>query len=79
MDDDEEEVEDPRAEMAEFDLVLDKSSTIPSGDEPLNMEFFQRCTSSMHAISELYRCANRVYQLYEERKKLVAGLRAGMA
>ena len=79
MDNDDKEVEDPRAEMAEFDLVLDKSSTIPSGNEPLNAEFVQRCASLMHAISKLYRCANRVYRLQEERKKLVAGLCVGMA
>jgi hypothetical protein len=35
--------------------------------------------SSVHAIAELYRAANRVYRLHEERKRLVAGLRAGVA
>ena len=36
-------------------------------------------SSSVHAIAELYRAANRAYRLHEERRRLVAGLRAGAA
>jgi hypothetical protein len=64
--------------MAEFDILLDDSSirrADPSGRDVVS----NHRSSSVHAIAELYRTANKVYRLHEERKKLVAGLRAGVA
>merc|ERR1711862_192082 len=52
---------EPSVIMAEFELLLDAKQQM----------------SPMHAITKLYRAANRVYRLHEERKKLIAGLRAG--
>jgi len=81
-DDDEEDDEELPVVMAEFDLLLDDSSLTPS-DEVQSTKYGEDVTkhraSSMHAITELYRCANKVYRLHEERKKLVTGLRAGEA
>lgn len=54
--------------MAEFDLALDGASDAAG-----------RKSSPVHALAELYSRANRVYRLHEERRKLVAGLRAGEA
>ncbi|KAL9178922.1 hypothetical protein ACHAXT_011895 [Thalassiosira profunda] len=78
-DEDDEDGELP-ALMAEFDLLLDDSSILA---EDSSTKYGQDVTksraSSMHAITELYRSANKVYRLHEERKRIVAGLRAGMA
>jgi len=60
--------------MAEFDVFLDDSSILPT----LSSMSSKRA-SSVHAISELYRAANRVYRIHEERKTLVAGLMTGLA
>jgi hypothetical protein len=67
--------------MAEFDVFLDdpsvssyrQSSRFGRDDLSVNG------ASSAHAVAELYRAANRVYRLHEERKRLVLGLRAGAA
>ncbi|KAL3807853.1 hypothetical protein ACHAXA_009881, partial [Cyclostephanos tholiformis] len=59
--------------MADFDVLLD-DHTVPSSDVSGGGS-----SSAVHAIAELYRAANRVYRLHEERKRLVAGLRAGAA
>ncbi len=64
--------------MAEFDIFLDDSS-IRSADQSSRDIASKHRSSSVHAIAELYRTANKVYRLHEERKKLVAGLRAGVA
>ncbi|KAL7430156.1 hypothetical protein ACHAXH_001221 [Discostella pseudostelligera] len=64
--------------MAEFDILLDDSS-IRRGDPSGREMVSNHRSSSVHAIAELYRTANKVYRLHEERKKLVAGLRAGVA
>ena len=60
--------------MAEFNIVLDDSSIVPDSDKSTTLK---PRMSSMHAVTELYRTANKLYRLHEERKKLVAGLRAG--
>ncbi|KAL7553777.1 hypothetical protein ACHAWF_017104, partial [Thalassiosira exigua] len=66
--------------MAEFDVFLDDSSLLSSADESkYGRDVVQRRASSMHAVTELYRAANKVYRLHEERKNIVAGLRAGEA
>lgn len=63
--------------MAEFDVFFDDSSGL---EKRLIMEQSQEnCASSAHVIAELYRAANRVYRLHEERKRLVAALRTGTA
>ncbi|KAL3757843.1 hypothetical protein ACHAWU_006151 [Discostella pseudostelligera] len=64
--------------MAEFDILLDDSSIRRAGPSGRDVVSNHR-SSSVHAIAELYRTANKVYRLHEERKKLVAGLRAGVA
>ena len=64
--------------LAEFDIFLDDSSLHPAGPSGRDIIPKHR-SSSVHAIAELYRTANKVYRLHEERKKLVAGLRAGVA
>ena len=67
--------------MAEFDLLLDDSSVLSKEVEESKYgeDVTKNRVSSMHAITELYRSANKVYRLHEERKKLMAGLRAGEA
>jgi hypothetical protein len=50
--------------MAEFNIVLDGTD---------------KASSDIHNIAELHRTANKVYRLHEERKKLVDGVRAGIA
>ncbi len=64
--------------MAEFDIFLDDSS-IRSADQSNRDIVSKHRSSSVHAIAELYRTANKVYRLHEERKKLVAGVHAGLA
>mmetsp|Transcript_22389 Transcript_22389/g.41117 ORF Transcript_22389/g.41117 Transcript_22389/m.41117 type:complete len:867 (+) Transcript_22389:243-2843(+) len=77
---DDEDDEELPVVMAEFDLLLDDSSIL---SEEQSTKYGEDVTkhraSSMHAITELYRSTNKVYRLHEERKKLVAGLRAGEA
>lgn len=65
--------------MAEFDIFLDDSSILPPADTKYGGEVTRYRVSSMHAVTELYRSANRVYRLHEDRRGLVAGLRAGEA
>mmetsp|Transcript_21300 Transcript_21300/g.46234 ORF Transcript_21300/g.46234 Transcript_21300/m.46234 type:complete len:795 (+) Transcript_21300:201-2585(+) len=66
--------------MAEFDLFLDNSSILSDSKESTKFsQDTKHRASSMHAITELYQTANKVYRLHEERKKLVVGLRAGVA
>jgi len=75
----EDEEEELPVVMAEFDLFLDDSSILSHESIKLGEDVSKKQASSMHAITELYRTANKVYRLHEERKKLVAGLRAGVA
>ncbi|KAL3806056.1 hypothetical protein ACHAXA_005779, partial [Cyclostephanos tholiformis] len=58
--------------MADFDVFLDDPSLLANRESATNI-------SLVHSIAELYRAANRVYRLHEERKRLVTGLRAGVA
>jgi hypothetical protein len=62
--------------MAEFDVFLDDSSIIYN-DEQYTSPHHHQSASSRHAITNLFRAANRVYRVFDERKRLVAGLRAG--
>jgi hypothetical protein len=62
--------------MAEFDLFLDDSTLRPKTS---NSDVSNHRASSMHGVTELYRCANKVYRLHEERKRLLSGLRTGQA
>lgn len=62
--------------MAEFDVFLDDSSIIYN-DEQFTSLHHHQSASSRHAITNLFRAANRVYRVFDERKRLVAGLRAG--
>jgi hypothetical protein len=62
--------------MAEFDVFLDDSSIIYN-DEQFTSQHHHQSASSRHAITNLFRAANRVYRAFDERKRLVAGLRAG--
>eukprot|EP00574_Skeletonema_japonicum_P008385 CAMPEP_0201719002 /NCGR_PEP_ID=MMETSP0593-20130828/4355_1 /ASSEMBLY_ACC=CAM_ASM_000672 /TAXON_ID=267983 /ORGANISM="Skeletonema japonicum, Strain CCMP2506" /LENGTH=831 /DNA_ID=CAMNT_0048209391 /DNA_START=133 /DNA_END=2628 /DNA_ORIENTATION=+ len=79
MEDDEEEDgendDDIPVVMASFDVILDDSSIIVNQSTKHQDATVHRA-SSMHAIAELYRTANRVYRLHEDRKKIVAGLKA---
>ena len=80
-DDDEdgkEEEEDLPVVMASFDVILDDSS-IKMNQSTKHQEATEHRASSMHAITELYRTANKVYRLHEDRKKIVAGLKAAEA
>jgi hypothetical protein len=63
--------------MAEFDLLLDDSSVLSKKSK--YEDATKQRASSMHAVTELYRTANKVYRLHEERKKLLSGLRAGQS
>jgi hypothetical protein len=84
-DDDDDEVDEDNNEeeddfsvmMAEFDMFLDDSSILTRASK--HQDATKQRASSMHAITELYRTANKVYRLHEERKKLLSGLRAGQA
>mmetsp|Transcript_3827 Transcript_3827/g.8597 ORF Transcript_3827/g.8597 Transcript_3827/m.8597 type:complete len:734 (+) Transcript_3827:187-2388(+) len=69
---------EPSVIMAEFEVLLDNSSIVAEMTSKYS-DVSQNRSSTMHAITRLYRSANRVYRLHEERKKLVAGLRAGEA
>ena len=62
--------------MAEFDVFLDDSSIIYN-DEQFTSLHNHQSASSRHAITNLFRAANRVYRVFDERKRLVAVLRAG--
>ena len=70
---------EPAVIMAEFEVLLDNSSIVAVKDTSKYSDVSQHRSSAMHAITRLYQSANRVYRLHEERKKLVAGLRAGEA
>ena len=61
--------------IASFDVILDDSSILANQSTKYQDATVHRA-SSVHAIAELYRTANRVYRLHEERKKIVAGLKA---
>jgi hypothetical protein len=63
--------------MAEFDLLLDDSSVLSKKSK--YEDATKQRASSMHAVTKLYRTANKVYRLHEERKKLLSGLRAGQS
>lgn len=63
--------------MAEFDMFLDDSSILTRASK--HQDATKQRASSMHAITELYRTANKVYRLHEERRNLLSGLRAGQA
>jgi hypothetical protein len=69
--------EDHSVMMAQFDIFLDDSSLLSSPGKQADTSNHR--ASSVHAITELYRMANKVYRLHEERKKLLSGLRAGQA
>ena len=60
--------------MASFDVILDDSSILVNKSTKHQDATVHRA-SSLHAITELYRTANKVYRLHEDRKKLVAGLK----
>lgn len=69
--------------MAKFDLFLDNSITFSDSNESSARKVDHNITryrdaSSRHAVTDLYQTANKVYRLHEERKKLVAGVNAGM-
>jgi len=80
-DDDDEEEEDGEEDddvpvvMASFDVILDDSSILVNQSTKHQDATVHRA-SSMHAITELYRTANKVYRLHEDRKKIVAGLKS---
>eukprot|EP00577_Skeletonema_sp_RCC1716_P010535 CAMPEP_0113408788 /NCGR_PEP_ID=MMETSP0013_2-20120614/20794_1 /TAXON_ID=2843 ORGANISM="Skeletonema costatum, Strain 1716" /NCGR_SAMPLE_ID=MMETSP0013_2 /ASSEMBLY_ACC=CAM_ASM_000158 /LENGTH=813 /DNA_ID=CAMNT_0000294849 /DNA_START=165 /DNA_END=2606 /DNA_ORIENTATION=+ /assembly_acc=CAM_ASM_000158 len=61
--------------MASFDVILDDSSILVNQSTKHQDATVDR-VSSVHAITELYRTANKVYRLHEDRKKIVAGLKA---
>lgn len=76
-DEEEQEDDDFPVVMAEFDLVLDDSSILIKATK--HQDATKERASSVHAVTELYRTANKVYRLHEERKRLLSGLRAGQA
>ena len=65
--------DEPSVVMAEFDLLLDDSSIL---SEEQSTKYGEDATkhraSSMHAITELYISANKVYRLHEEHRKMRA-------
>ena len=81
--------------MAEFDVFLDDPTVLLADDLQYSKYGHRddgtsgiggaagasssSSSSSVHAIAELYRAANKAYRLHEERRRLVAGLRAGAA
>jgi len=80
MEDDEQEEDDHDDDdfpvvMASFDVILDDSSILVNQSTKHQDATVDR-VSSVHAITELYRTANKVYRLHEDRKKIVAGLKA---
>lgn len=78
MEDDEEEDNDEDdfpVVMASFDVILDDASILANKSTKHQDATVHRA-SSVHAITELYRTANKVYRLHEDRKKIVAGLKA---
>jgi len=83
MEDDEQEEDDDTDDdlpvvMASFDVILDNSSILVNQSTKHQDATVHRA-SPIHTITELYRTANRVYRLHEERKKIVAGLKAAEA
>jgi len=64
--------------MAEYDVFLDDPPVLADRTHPNDGQDASGNGASS-AIAELYRAANRAYRLHEERKSLVAGLRAGAA
>jgi hypothetical protein len=64
--------------MAEYDVFLDDPPVLADRPNPNDGQDASGNGESS-AIAELYRAANRAYRLHEERKSLVAGLRAGAA
>jgi hypothetical protein len=77
-DEDGKEEEDLPVVMASFDVILDDSS-IKINQSTKHQDATEHRASSMHAITELYRTANKVYRLHEDRKKIVTGLKAAEA
>jgi hypothetical protein len=77
IEDDDDDDEDLSIVMAEFDLFLDNSSILSRSSE--HQDVSKQRASSIHAVTELYQTANKVYRLHEERKRLLSGLRAGQA
>lgn len=59
--------------MAEFQVLLDDSSFLSEQSTKYGEDV------TKNRASELYRTANKVYRLHEERKQLVAGLKAGVS
>jgi hypothetical protein len=64
--------------MAEFDVLLDDPSIIYNDDQyTTSLHHHHSASSSRHAITNLFNAANRVYRVFDERKRLIVGLRAG--
>ena len=42
-----------------------------------SLHYHHSASSSRHAITNLFNAANRVYRVFDERKRLIVGLRAG--
>lgn len=72
---DDNETDDFPVVMASFDVILDDASILADKSTKHQDATVHRA-SSVHAITELYRTANKVYRLHEDRKKIVAGLKA---
>jgi len=75
QEDDDHDDDDFPVVMASFDVILDDSSILVNQSTKHQDATVDR-VSSVHAITELYRTANKVYRLHEDRKKIVAGLKA---
>jgi hypothetical protein len=64
--------------MAEFDVLLDDPSIIYNDEQyTTSLHYHHSASSSRHAITNLFNAANRVYRVFDERKRLIVGLRAG--
>lgn len=74
-DDEEENDDDVPVVMASFDVILDDSSILVNQSTKHQDATVHRA-SPVQAITELYRTANKVYRLHEDRKKIVAGLKS---
>eukprot|EP00970_Alexandrium_tamarense_P017463 scaffold9632_cov232-Alexandrium_tamarense.AAC.4 len=68
--------DDIPAVLAEFTMFMDDSSILSKSTKH---DVSKQRASNRHAVTELYRNANKVYRLHEERKKLLSGLRTGQA
>lgn len=75
-DEDVESCDDIPAVLAEFTMFMDDSSILSKSTKH---DVSKQRASNRHAVTELYRNANKVYRLHEERKKLLSGLRTGQA